>query len=367
MKKHLLYWMKGKIWRFPLSLSLFLLPPAIYASEVQMEAVKPISIQLTDVSLSEAMSQIEKVSGCSFFYDANNVDLSLKVSLNVSNESLRKVLDTILDGTGLGYEISQNQVLLLPVTSKQNPGQNVQNSSIQQKKNVVKGKILDAAGQPVIGANIVEKGTTNGTISDMDGNFSISVEESAVLEVSYIGFVNQQVKTSIGGGNLTITLKEDSETLDEVVVTGFGLAQKKATLTGAISSVGDEDISRSVASTASGALVGKIAGLNTRQVDGRPGASTTIQIRNMGTPLFVIDGIQSDEGQFNNLDFNDIESISVLKDASASIYGVRAANGVVVVTTKKGKKIVKIQFPLTLTMVGKHLLVSQNQQMQQLI
>ena len=200
MKKHLLYWMKGKIWRFPLSLSLFLLPPAIYASEVQMEAVKPISIQLTDVSLSEAMSQIEKVSGCSFFYDANNVDLSLKVSLNVSNESLRKVLDTILDGTGLGYEISQNQVLLLPVTSKQNPGQNVQNPSTQQKKNVVKGKILDAAGQPVIGANIVEKGTTNGTISDMDGNFTISVEESAVLEVSYIGFVNQQVKTSIGGG-----------------------------------------------------------------------------------------------------------------------------------------------------------------------
>ncbi len=133
---------------------------------------------------------------------------------------------------------------------------------------------------------------------------------------------------------MTITLKEDSETLDEVVVTGFGLAQKKATLTGAISSVGDEDISRSVASTASGALVGKIAGLNTRQVDGRPGASTTIQIRNMGTPLFVIDGIQSDEGQFNNLDFNDIESISVLKDASASIYGVRAANGVVVVMPK---------------------------------
>lgn len=200
MKKHLLYWMKGKIWRIPLSLSLFLLPPTIYASDVNMEAVRPISIQLTDVSLSEAMNQIEKVTGCSFFYDANNVDLSLRVSLNVSNESLRDVLDTILDGTGLGYEISQNQILLLPVTSKQIPGQNVQNPNVQQKKNVVKGKILDAAGQPVIGANIVEKGTTNGTISDMDGNFTISVEESAVLEVSYIGFVNQQVKTSIGGG-----------------------------------------------------------------------------------------------------------------------------------------------------------------------
>lgn len=200
MKNHLSYWMKGKIWRVPLSLSLFLLPPAMYASEVQMEAVKPISIQLTDVSLSEAMSQIEKVSGYSFFYDANNVNLSLKVSLNVSNESLRKVLDIILDGTGLSYEISQNQVLLLPRTTNSASNSFIQGTGIQQKRNVVKGKILDAVGQPVIGANIVEKGTTNGTISDMDGNFTISVEESAVLEVSYIGFVNQQVKTSIGGG-----------------------------------------------------------------------------------------------------------------------------------------------------------------------
>ena len=182
MKKHLLYWMKGKIWRFPLSLSLFLLPPAIYASEVQMEAVKPISIQLTDVSLSEAMSQIEKVSGCSFFYDANNVDLSLKVSLNVSNESLRKVLDTILDGTGLSYEISQNQVLLLPRTTNSVSNTLTQGTGTQQKRNVIKGKILDSMGQPVIGANIVEKGTTNGTISDMDGLFTLDVSDQSVLE-----------------------------------------------------------------------------------------------------------------------------------------------------------------------------------------
>ena len=107
------------------------------------------------------------------------------------------------------------------------------------------------------------------------------------------------------------------------------------------------------ASTASGALVGKIAGLNTRMQDGRPGASTALQIRNMGTPLFVIDGVQSDEGQFNNMDFNDIENISILKDASAAIYGIRAANGVVVVTTKKGNRRAKIQFLLMLIMVGR--------------
>lgn len=116
------------------------------------------------------------------------------------------------------------------------------------------------------------------------------------------------------------------------------MSQKKATLTGAVSAIKSTDIERSAASTASGALVGKIAGLNTRMQDGRPGASTALQIRNMGTPLFVIDGVQSDEGQFNNMDFNDIENISILKDASAAIYGIRAANGVVVVTTKKGQQ-----------------------------
>ncbi|MDR0698271.1 MAG: TonB-dependent receptor [Tannerella sp.] len=206
---------------------------------------------------------------------------------------------------------------------------------VQQQKITVKGGVRDESGEPVIGANVVEKGTTNGTTTDIDGNFTISVAEGALLEISYIGYIKQEV--TVRGSSLNVTLREDTQTLEEVVVTGFGLAQKKATLTGAISTVGASDISRSVSSTASGALVGKLAGVNSRQVDGRPGASTSIQIRNMGTPLYVIDGVISDEGQFNNVDFNDIESISILKDASAAIYGVRAANGVVVITTKKGK------------------------------
>ena len=132
-------------------------------------------------------------------------------------------------------------------------------------------------------------------------------------------------------------MEEDVNTLNEVVVTGFGLSQKKATLTGAISSVGATELEKSISPNVSGALAGKIPGINFRQTDGRPGATTNIKIRNMGTPLFVIDGVIKDEGQFNNIDFNDIESISVLKDASAAIYGVRAGNGVIVVTTKKGK------------------------------
>lgn len=208
-------------------------------------------------------------------------------------------------------------------------------SGPQQQKINVRGIVTDNRNEPVIGANVVEKGTTNGTVTNIDGEYSLSVASGATLEISYIGYITQNVV--VKDGIVNVTLPEDSQTLDEVVVTGFGLAQKKATLTGAISSLGDGEIARSTATTASGALVGKIAGLNSRQTDGRPGAKTSLEIRNMGSPLYVIDGVQSDDGQFNNLDFNDIESISILKDASASIYGVRAANGVVVVNTKKGR------------------------------
>ncbi|NDV58149.1 TonB-dependent receptor [Bacteroides sp. 519] len=208
---------------------------------------------------------------------------------------------------------------------------------VNQQKRTVKGIILDTSGEPIIGANVREKNTQNGTITDIDGEFTLNIEQDATLEVSFIGYTTQIVKVN-SSNQVKVTLSEDSNVLDEVVVTGFGLSQKKATLTGAISTVGAKDIARSSAATASGALVGKVPGLNTRQTDGRPGGSTQIRIRNMGAPLYVIDGIQVDEGQFNNIDFNDIENISVLKDASASIYGVRAANGVVVVTTKKGKR-----------------------------
>jgi TonB-linked SusC/RagA family outer membrane protein len=206
----------------------------------------------------------------------------------------------------------------------------------QQQKVTIKGTIKDVTGETVIGANIVEKGTTNGTISDLNGEFTLTVNASAVLEISYIGYESQTI--AVKGAIVNVILNADSQALEEVVVTGFGLSQKKATLTGAISAINSSEISRSVAATASGALVGKMAGINSRQNDGRPGASTTIEIRNMGSPLYVIDGIQSDAGQFNNINFNDIESISILKDASAAIYGVRAANGVVVVTTKKGRR-----------------------------
>lgn len=215
----------------------------------------------------------------------------------------------------------------------------VESATIVQQDNTkaISGKVSDTSGEPIIGANIIEKGTQNGTITDVDGNFNLTVKAGAQLQIRYIGYVEQTINVR-DQTFINIQLQDDATQLDEVIVTGFGLSQKKATLTGAISSVRSDDLSRSLATSTAGALAGKIPGLNFRQADSRPGSNPSIQIRNMGTPLFIIDGVQKDEGQFNNIDFNDIESISILKDASASIYGVQAANGVVVVTTKKGTK-----------------------------
>jgi TonB-linked SusC/RagA family outer membrane protein len=200
----------------------------------------------------------------------------------------------------------------------------------------VTGTVTDSTGVTLPGVAVKFRGTTIGTTTDASGKFSLNAPSAAsVLVFTYVGFANQEVPLN-GQTNFNVRLKSTNTALQEVVVTGYG-SQKKESLTGAISSITAKDIDRvHGGSTVSTALAGKIPGVTFRQSEGRPGASASIQIRNMGTPLYVIDGIQQDEGQFNNLAQNDIESISVLKDGSAAIYGVRAANGVVVVTTKKG-------------------------------
>ncbi|MEC3878199.1 SusC/RagA family TonB-linked outer membrane protein [Parapedobacter sp. 10938] len=213
----------------------------------------------------------------------------------------------------------------------------------------ITGTVRDAeGGTPIGNATIKALASQQTTSSSADGTFTIEVSSNGdSLLVTYLGYDQAVMGVEPNANDLSVDLTQSSESLEEVVVTGFGMTQKKETLTGAISTISSDDISRSLSSTTSGALVGKIPGLNFRQTDGRPGSATNIQIRNMGEPLFVIDGVQKDAGQFNNLDFNDIESISVLKDASAAIYGVRAANGVVVVTTKRGKRNTKNTISLT--------------------
>ena len=213
--------------------------------------------------------------------------------------------------------------------------------NVFQEKKMVTGVVVDATGMPVIGANVMEKGTTNGTITDMDGKFSLEVDKDATLIFSYIGFAGQEIKVG-NQTSLSITLKEDAEALDEVVVVGFG-TQKKVNLTGAVSSVTSEAFENRSVSNVSQALQGSMPGLNITQSHGYLDSTPDINIRGVGTigegssgaPLVLIDGM---EGDMNRLNPQDIESVSVLKDAAASsIYGSRAPFGVILITTKKGK------------------------------
>ena len=202
------------------------------------------------------------------------------------------------------------------------------------------GVVTDkASGEPIIGASVLEKGTTNGTITDFDGNFTLEVAEGATLEISYVGYATQ---TIAAGDNLNVLLAEDSEILEEVIVTGY-TAQRKADLTGAVSAISAADLEKQQENNPMKALQGKVPGLNIA-ADGNPSGAATVRIRGTGTlnatndPLYIIDGVPTTSGM-HELNPNDIESMQILKDAaSASIYGSRAANGVIVITTKRGKE-----------------------------
>lgn len=205
----------------------------------------------------------------------------------------------------------------------------------------VSGVVTDGTGETVIGASVLEKGTTNGTITDLDGKFILTVNENAVLQISYVGYTTQEVPVK-GKTSFNITLKEDSEMLEEVVVVGYG-AQKKESVVGAISQVSNKELLQSPAANVSQAISGKIAGVITSQTSGAPGSDDTqIYIRGRATfagdaqPLVLVDGV---EREFSQIAPDDIETISVLKDASATaVYGVRGANGVMLITTKRGKE-----------------------------
>jgi TonB-linked SusC/RagA family outer membrane protein len=202
----------------------------------------------------------------------------------------------------------------------------------------VSGSVTDEANQPMPGVNVIERGTTNGTSTDADGKFSLSVADgNSVLIFSFIGYVTQEIPVN-NQTSITISLASDVATLSEVVVVGYG-EQKRESLTGSISNISSKEIQTTTHSSLAQKLQGKVAGLQIRQNGGQPGEfNTMINVRGYGTPLFVIDGIARDgASEFQRLNPEDIESISVLKDASAAIYGIRAANGVIIVTTKRGQ------------------------------
>ncbi len=296
-----------------------------------------ISLTLENKSTRDVIREIERVSEYRFFYNEDLQGLDQKININASDANIQTVLNEIQRQTSIHYVIKENNQIVLSAGVKSDKIQQVGDSRI------IKGTILDATGMPVIGANIMVKGTTNGTITDMDGKFSLEVDKDATLVISYIGFANQEIKVG-NQTNLSIAMKENAEALDELVVVGFG-TQKKVNLTGAVSMVESEILESRPVQNVGQALQGVVPGLNfsVNKTGGELNNALDMDIRGTGTigegsksaPLVLIDGI---EGDMNSINPNDIKSISVLKDASsAAVYGSRAAFGVVLITTKEGR------------------------------
>lgn len=305
------------------------------AMETQAQETK-ISFELSNITLNEAIKTIEENTQYVFFLNNSEIDLNKRVSLNVKNAGIEEVLKQMLNN--YNYKVESNKIILLS------------NARLQDK--MIKGIILDETGIPVIGANVVIKGTTNGTITNIDGEFSLQASPGAVIQVSYIGYLSKEF-TVTDKADYQVQLVEDSQALEEVVVVGYGI-QKKVNVIGSIAQVGSKELSNRSTPSLSNALAGQMPGISVIQRSGRPGDSNgTIRVRGVGSissgtddaakdkdtksdALVLIDGIP---GDLNTINMEDVESISVLKDASsAAIYGSRAANGVVLVTTKTGNE-----------------------------
>ena len=287
-----------------------------------------ISVKAEQISLTDLFSQIEHQSEFLFFYVDEEVK-NIKVNIQIKNKQIDEVLSQALVGTDLTYTINDRNI---NITRKAYATQ-------QKQTKHITGKITDVNGEPIIGANVIEKGTTNGIITDIEGNFDLNVTSSSILQISYIGYLSQEIQ--VGNKNLfNIKLIEDTQDIDEVVVVGYG-TQKKANLTGSVTSVSIKDLTKRQVGQTSMALQGLIPGVAITQRSGQPGADGgTISIRgkttlNNNDALILVDGV---EMGINDIDPSLIESISVLKDAASSaIYGSRAANGVILITTKRAE------------------------------
>jgi len=299
-----------------------------------------VTINKRNTTLKEVLNEIERQTDYLFIYN-NEVNTNEKVSIRTKERTVSEVLNSLLKDKEMNYSMEGNHIILSKIENRNYTEEGFIENITQQQKKQISGTVVDEAGIPIIGANIIEVGTTNGSITDTDGNFTLNVEDGAIIRISYIGYLEQDIR--IGNqNNFKITLREDTQALEELVVVGYGI-QKKVNLTGSIAVIDSESLENRSFTNASQALQG-VKGLYVNQAGGRPGADgATIRIRGVGTiggsgklnPLVLVDGIETTLMDVNP---NDIESISILKDAaSASIYGSRAANGVILITTKVGK------------------------------
>ena len=287
-----------------------------------------VNLEMRNQTVKEVLDEIEEQSDFSFFFNIKHVDLNRRVSVVAKKSDIFKVLETVFAGTDVRYSVVDRKIILSTESL-------VSQQEKDQKR--ITGVVRDERGGLVIGANIIEKGTTNGVVTDINGKYSLLVSPGSTLLVSYIGYNKQEIK--IGKKDvIDISLREDAEALDEVVVVGYG-SVKKGNLTTAVTAVKSDVLTNRPVQTVTDALQGQVPGLNIVQ-SGRPGKASSMQLRGAtslnetGSPLLLVDGVP---GEFNYLNVDDIESVTVLKDAaSAAIYGSRAAHGVILITTKRG-------------------------------
>ncbi|MGN1265515.1 MAG: TonB-dependent receptor plug domain-containing protein, partial [Muribaculaceae bacterium] len=310
-----------------------LVASVISAATVKAQNAK-ITLPSKQVAISAIFSAIEKQTDYLVVYGNAEINVNKKVTLSSQSGSVAEVLNVVAKNTGTKYEVSNKYI----VFSK--AGAQATHTSTRAVK--ISGVVTDQNGDPVVGATVMEKGTNNGTATDLDGNFTLNVSnDKSIVAVSYIGCIDSEVRAT-PGKPMAITLKESSESLDELVVVGYGV-QKKVNLSGAVATVEKKQLENRPVLNVGNALQGAVANLNVSSGTGQAISTPEFNIRgtnsiNGGSPLIVIDGVAADAGALNRMNPNDIESMSVLKDAaSCAIYGAKAAYGVILVTTKTGK------------------------------
>jgi len=317
-----------------MKLSLFLTLLFVFQLHAESSYSQSVSLSFSmkNRPIEEIIDKIEQETEFSFLILDKQLDTKKQVSVQAEDSSIEQILDNLFKNTNIQYRVVDRQIILMqrPLLPEVD----------QSNTKLITGEVTDAYREPIIGANVVEKGTTNGIITDINGEFKITVPINATLVISYIGYMDQEIQVNDVTSSFRIVLVEDVQHINEVVVVGYG-TQKKVNLTGAISTMNAEEFANRPITQATQALQG-VQGVYVNQQGGQPGGDgATIRIRGQGTmndnnPLILVDGI---EYELNAINPNDIENISVLKDAASSaIYGSRAANGVILVTTKKGKK-----------------------------
>lgn len=316
-------------------------------TEAQDILNKNITLNLEDQPVKVVLDHLEKLSEAQFLYSSSLIQVNRKVNINVNKKPLSEVLNTLLRPLHLNYKLSGKQIILNRIEDKVDV--------VSPKEQKVSGVVTDDKGEVLPGVNVIIKGTTQGTVTDVKGQFGIDVQSNdAVLILSFVGYEKKEVLVG-NETNLTITLQASVNAMDELVVIGYG-TQTKASLTSAVSTVNAREMTNIPASNLSNILAGRASGVYVQSATGVPGQSSTVRIRsasswNAAPPLFVIDGVIRDQSAFDALDPNQIESLSILKDASSTaIYGSRASNGVLLVTTKIGKS-GKTQVQLTSAVV----------------